>query len=346
VMKKIAEDKIQNKYSNMVKSMPSKHAGEELRGGPAPEAPSQIQVQVNKKLKREGVIGDIKALCEGQVNTIIMPSKSTGEELRGRPAPEAPPQVQAQANKKLKREGVIADIKALCRSQINTTMSESSKCSQQNPQQNLMDNYNRYILLLILMLLFLMLDCVTLHYWMLSNSYNQQKCDSEIKVWVSDVPNGNPTLQAPKSVCSHVPSLTSGASCSSAPSVLTNNIKIISHQVSDSVKVKEEPVPALSLFDDGGLSDNDEMRGEEQEAVINCPPKGKKQVTSEVGPTCHCSMSIQLLLQSGTCHPEVVKGSCNGTQKASKCRASKLGQCSMVLPHLHHNIYGICWSNC
>lgn len=290
-MKKIAEDKIQNKYSDMVKSMPSKRAGEKLRGGPAPEAPSQIQAQANKRLKREGAIGDIKALCEGQVNTIV-PSKHTGEELRGRPAPEAPSQVQAQANKKLKREGAIADIKALCKSRVNTAVSESSKCSQQNPQQNLMDDYNRYILSHILMLPFLTLDCVTLHYWTLSDSYNQQKRGSEIKAWASAVSNGNPTSRAPKSVSSHVPSLTSGASRSSAPSVLTDNVKIISRQVSDSVKVKEEPVPALSLFDDGGLSDNDEMRGEEREAAINSPPKGKKRVTSEVGPSCHCSMSI------------------------------------------------------
>jgi len=147
------------------------------------------------------MIGDIKTLCEGQVNT-IMPSKCTGEELRGRLAPEALLQVQVQVNKKLKREGVIVDIKALCKSQVNT-MSELSKHSQQNPQQNLMDDYNRHILLLILMLRFLTLDCVTLYYWMLSNSYNQQKHSSEIKAWVSAVPNGNPTSQAPKSVSSH-----------------------------------------------------------------------------------------------------------------------------------------------
>ena len=64
MIKKIAEDKIQNKYSDMVKSMPSKHAGEELRGGPAPEAPLQVQIQANKKLKREGAIADIKVLCK------------------------------------------------------------------------------------------------------------------------------------------------------------------------------------------------------------------------------------------------------------------------------------------
>ena len=97
---------------------------------------------------------------------------------------------------------------------------------------------------------------------MLSDSYNQQKCSSEIKAWASAVPKGNPILWASKSVSSQLPSLTSGASRSSSSSVLTDNIKLISRQVLDSVKVKEEPVPALSLFDNGGLSDNDEMRGE------------------------------------------------------------------------------------
>jgi hypothetical protein len=50
----------------------------------------------------------------------------------------------------------------------------------------------------------------------------------------------------------------------------------------NSVKVKAEPLPTLSLQVDGGLSDNDERRGEEREAAINSPPKGRKRVTSEV----------------------------------------------------------------
>ena len=49
-----------------------------------------------------------------------------------------------------------------------------------------------------------------------------------------------------------------------------------------SVKIKSELGPILSLNDTGGLSDNDETRGDEWEAAINSPPKGKKQVTSEV----------------------------------------------------------------
>jgi hypothetical protein len=63
---------------------------------------------------------------------------------------------------------------------------------------------------------------------------------------------------------------------------LTENVKIISHQALDSVKVKAEPSPTLSLHIDGGLSDNNERRGEEWEAAINSPPKEKKRVTSEV----------------------------------------------------------------
>jgi hypothetical protein len=72
----------------------------------------------------------------------------------------------------------------------------------------------------------------------------------------------------------------------SAPSVLSNSVKIIDRQpASDVVKVKIEPVlrKTLTYQDyDGGLSDNDEMMGVEREAAINSPPKGKKRVTSEV----------------------------------------------------------------
>ena len=44
-----------------------------------------------------------------------------------------------------------------------------------------------------------------------------------------------------------------------------------------SVKIKSEPGPILSLNDTGGLSDNDETRGDEWEAAINNPPKGKNK---------------------------------------------------------------------
>jgi len=50
----------------------------------------------------------------------------------------------------------------------------------------------------------------------------------------------------------------------------------ISHQSSDLVKVKAKLAPALSIYYDGSLSDNDEMRGEELEVEINSPPKGKR----------------------------------------------------------------------
>jgi hypothetical protein len=63
----------------------------------------------------------------------------------------------------------------------------------------------------------------------------------------------------------------------------------------DSVKVKAESA-TLSLQYDGGLSDNNEMRGEEREAAINSPPKGKKQVTSEVSFLLLISMIIYTLI--------------------------------------------------
>ena len=107
------------------------------------------------------------------------------------------------------------------------------------------------------MLLLLMLDQSTLFYWMLSDK--KQKHASAIKQWALDIPAiTKPTSKAPPSLAkSDIPPLTSGTSCSSAPSVLTDNVKIISHQALDPVKVKAEPAPTLLLYIDGGLSDND-----------------------------------------------------------------------------------------
>jgi hypothetical protein len=181
----------------------------------------------------------------------------------------------------LKREGVIADINTM----------DQVACANPDLSTNrsdLMEIDNGYILLTcILMLSLLTLDQSTLFYWTLSDttSHKKRKHASAIKDWASAVSaTAKPTSKAPSSQVtkSDVPPLTSSTSHSSAPSVLTNNVKIISHRALDSVKVKAEPSPTLSLHTDGGLSDNDERRGEEWEAAINSPPKGKKRVTSEI----------------------------------------------------------------
>lgn len=126
----------------------------------------------------------------------------------------------------------------------------------------------------------------TLLYWTLSDAaLNKKSRSSAIKEWASAVPRDKPTSRA-RSVASHTrtatPSLTSGASRSSGPSALTDNAKII--RAPDVVKEKSEPVPGPMVFldDNGGLSDSDEMKGEEREVAIKSPPKGKKRVTSEV----------------------------------------------------------------
>jgi len=141
---------------------------------------------------------------------------------------------------------------------------------------------------------FLTLDESTLFYWTLSDSYldKKRKHSSVISEWASTIPsNAKPPSQAPSHVIattssrpkSIVPSLTSGSSRSSAPSVLTNNVRIVSHgALLNSAKVKAEPTPDITIFSDGGLSDADEIKGEEREAAIKSPPKGKKRVTSEV----------------------------------------------------------------
>jgi hypothetical protein len=48
------------------------------------------------------------------------------------------------------------------------------------------------------------------------------------------------------------------------------------------VKVKAELIDT-GVDSDAGLSDNDETKGNEREAAVNSPPKGKKRVTSAVG---------------------------------------------------------------
>ena len=135
----------------------------------------------------------------------------------------------------------------------------------------------------------LTLDESTLFYWSLSDaSHKKQKHISAINKWASAIPGTKSMTQAPKSTSSSrpktdIPSLTSGTSGRSyAPSVLSDNVKIISHQSSDVVKVKAEQAPVLSIYNNSGLSDNDKIKGEEREVAIKSPPKGKRRITSEV----------------------------------------------------------------
>lgn len=137
---------------------------------------------------------------------------------------------------------------------------------------------------------FLTLDQCTLFYWTLSDSsLNKKRKISAINEWASAsaIPDNVPASRAPSEATattssrlrSVVPSLTSGSTRSS---VLTNNVTIVSHQA-PLVKVKAEMVPdEIEIHSDGGLSDADEIRGEEREAAIRSPPKGKNRVTSEV----------------------------------------------------------------
>jgi hypothetical protein len=139
----------------------------------------------------------------------------------------------------------------------------------------------------------LTLDESTLFYWTLSDaSHKKRKHISAISEWALEIPAKSTTSHASgsKSTTSGrsktvIPSLTHGTSASGrsyAPSVLSDDVKIISHPSSILVKVKNEPAPALSLLNNGGLSDNDEIKGEEREFAVNSPPKGKKRITSEV----------------------------------------------------------------
>lgn len=149
---------------------------------------------------------------------------------------------------------------------------------------------------------FLTLDQSTLFYWTLSDV--PPKRSSAINEWASAIPcQSKSTSQGPKSASSRtksIPSLTGGASASrsTAPSVLTDNIKVISQQPSDRVqaKVKVDSQADLISLSDGGLSDNDELVGQERETAINSPPKGKKRITSEVTSPLSIDHNLRLAL--------------------------------------------------
>ncbi|KAH8980169.1 hypothetical protein EDB86DRAFT_3088138 [Lactarius hatsudake] len=64
------------------------------------------------------------------------------------------------------------------------------------------------------------------------------------------------------------------------PSVLTNNVKVISRVAPPLAEVQAEPNDT-GVNSDAGLSDNDEMNGNEREAAVNSPPKGRRHVTSD-----------------------------------------------------------------
>jgi hypothetical protein len=122
------------------------------------------------------------------------------------------------------------------------------------------------------------LDELKLFYWSLSDNTNQS-CTSAVKNWASAVSTTESTSQAAPRPTSRaktdIPSLTIGSTSAHTytSSILSDNIKII---------VKAEPASAVIFYNNGGLSDNDEIRDEERDLAINRPPKGKRRITSEV----------------------------------------------------------------
>jgi hypothetical protein len=136
----------------------------------------------------------------------------------------------------------------------------------------------------------LTLDRATLFYYStLSGASPERDRGEAIERWKLAVPKGRkPSSQASNSVIgrsrSATPSVAGSTSRSSAPSILTNKIEIINHnhQTTEVVKVKSNLVPSIEIRDDGGLSDNDEMMGEEREVAFASTLKGKEQAASDV----------------------------------------------------------------
>ena len=137
----------------------------------------------------------------------------------------------------------------------------------------------------------LTLDQSTLFYRTLSNFYtgNNRDPSDGIREWRLAVPKSKPISQVANSLTRHArprsttPSVMSGAGRSSAPSVLTGNVTIITEcQPSGLAKVNPKLASTTGFNENGGLSDNDEIKGAEREAALASPLKGKRRITSKV----------------------------------------------------------------
>jgi len=75
---------------------------------------------------------------------------------------------------------------------------------------------------------------------------------------------------------SHVPALTTGSTCLSVASTLTDTVVISTDckRIRDTTPDDDEGA--------GGLVDEDETRGDERDAAASSPVKGKTRVTSSV----------------------------------------------------------------
>jgi hypothetical protein len=145
----------------------------------------------------------------------------------------------------------------------------------------------------------LTLDQSTLFYWTLSDlNIKKRKHGHAINNRASEIPSNAKPISHATSQVSHapsqmahkpssnhfilpLPSLTSGTSGSTAPSVLTNNIQIVSHIAPRPAKVKPELID-IRVNSDAGLSDNNETNGNKCKAAVDSPLKGKKHITSDV----------------------------------------------------------------
>jgi hypothetical protein len=137
----------------------------------------------------------------------------------------------------------------------------------------------------------LTLDHSTLFYWNLTSNpqaSSANQISSSVNSWAKTVPaNAKPPSHAPSHAAPTntgrtmitVPPLTNASSRSTGRSVLTNTITITGKRA-PSVRVK--PDPDSIDFHDGALSDHDEIMGQERDAAMLSPPKGKKRLNSEV----------------------------------------------------------------
>lgn len=134
----------------------------------------------------------------------------------------------------------------------------------------------------------LTLDHTTLFYFSLRDQASKFSQGGLVNDWAIQVslntkPSSKPSTASGRSA-SRVPALTNGSSRSSrAPT--TSNRSALNNQI----KINNPGDDSIVIVN-GGLFDRDETRGEEREAAVKSPPKGKQRLTSSVSNTVYNSL--------------------------------------------------------
>ena len=123
----------------------------------------------------------------------------------------------------------------------------------------------------------LTLDRTTLFFWDLSNVSKKAKCDTPVTEWVSTLPKKTKESSRTSKHFFHPPSLTNQSTLTTESIRTLDRNDLLPPRVYIKPEAKDDRVYSNEdgqLFLMDGISDRDEVDGEEREEAVKSPPKG------------------------------------------------------------------------